>query len=230
MAIKRLNEDTALKFQRLSPEEKKARGILGRLYGPVATFAAPTRNGRLYSQELWEKLFNSDLIKERFASGGIFGQLCHPDYEEVDMEKIACVMHEPPVKDKDGQLIGYVDILDTPCGRIAYQLAKYGYQLGISSRGSGDLITGYDGEESVDPDTYSLTAFDLVEIPAVPSARLTFVEGLDTKKYNKTLRQTLTETLDKASDSDRKLMQESLDDLGITLNEDKEDVAKKKEA
>ena len=64
MAIKRLNEDTALKFQRLSPEEKKARGILGRLYGPVATFAAPTRNGRLYSQELWEKLFNSDLIKE----------------------------------------------------------------------------------------------------------------------------------------------------------------------
>ena len=50
--IKKLNEDTALKFQKLNPEEKAKRGILGRLYGPVASFAAPTRNGRLYSQEL----------------------------------------------------------------------------------------------------------------------------------------------------------------------------------
>ena len=136
------------------------------------------------------------------------------------MEKVACVMPEPPVKDKDGQLVAYVDILDTPCGKIAYQLAKYGYKLGISSRGSGDLITGPDGEEEVDPDTYSLTAFDLVEIPAVQSARLSFVESLDTKRYGKTLRQTLTESLKKASVEDRKLMKESLDSLGITLNEE----------
>ena len=219
MAIKKLNEDTALKFQRLSPEEKQRRGILGRLYGPVASFAAPTRNGRLYSQDLWEKLFESDLIKERFASGGIFGQLCHPDYEDVDMEKVACVMPEPPVKDKDGQLVAYVDLLDTPCGKIAYQLAKYGYKLGISSRGSGDLVTDYDGNESVDPDTYQLTAFDLVEVPAVQTARLSFVESLDTKRYNKTLRQSLTESLNSASEEDRKIMQESLDKLGINLNE-----------
>ena len=219
MPIKRLNEDNMLKFQNLSREEKERRGILGRLYGKVADFTNGTRNGRKYTEELWENLFNSDLIKERFANGGIFGQLCHPDYEDVDMEKVACVMPEPPVKDKDGQLVAYVDILDTPCGKIAYQLAKYGYKLGISSRGSGDLITGPDGEEEVDPNTYQLTAFDLVEIPAVQSARLSFVESLDKKRYNKTLRQSLTESLKKASDSDRKLMQESLKELGINLNE-----------
>jgi len=154
--INKLNEDTLLKFKNLSPEEKEKRGILGRLYGKVADFTNGTRNGRRYSESLWENLLNSDLIKERFANGGIFGQLCHPDYEEVDIEKVACVMPEPPVKDKDGQLVAYVDILDTPCGRIAYQLAKYGYRLGISSRGTGDLITGPDGEEEVDPDTYQL--------------------------------------------------------------------------
>ena len=220
MPIKRLTEDTVLKFTKLSPEEKEKRGILGRLYGKVADFTNGTRNGRLYSEQLWEKLFNSDLIKERFANGGIFGELCHPaDREEVDMEKVACVMPEPPVKDKDGQLVAYIDLLDTPCGRIAYQLAKYGYKLGISSRGSGDLIEGPDGEEEVDPDTYSLTAFDLVEVPAVKSARLSFVESLDKTRYGKTLRQSLTESLEKASEEDRKLMKESLDTLGIKLNE-----------
>ncbi|MBQ6627821.1 MAG: hypothetical protein IJH65_03220 [Methanobrevibacter sp.] len=162
---------------------------------------------------------NSDLIKERFANGGIFGQLCHPDYEEVDMEKVACVMPEPPVKDKDGQLVAYVDILDTPCGRIAYQLAKYGYKLGISSRGTGDLITGPNGEEEVDPDTYQLNAFDLVEIPAVESARLSFVESLDKKRYNKTLRQALTESLNKETDENKKIAEEALDGLGIKLDE-----------
>lgn len=217
--INKLTEAAVLKFKNLSPEEKEKRGILGRLYGKVADFTNGTRNGRKYSESLWENLLNSDLIKERFANGGIFGQLCHPDYEEVDIEKVACVMPEPPVKDNDGQLVAYVDILDTPCGRIAYQLAKYGYRLGISSRGTGDLITGPNGEEEVDPDTYQLNAFDLVEIPAVESARLSFVESLDKKRYNKTLRQSLVESLEKASDSDRKLMEESLRDLGINLNE-----------
>ena len=217
--INKLTEAAVLKFKNLSPEEKEKRGILGRLYGKVADFTNGTRNGRKYSESLWENLLNSDLIKERFANGGIFGQLCHPDYEEVDIEKVACVMPEPPVKDNDGQLVAYVDILDTPCGRIAYQLAKYGYRLGISSRGTGDLITGPNGEEEVDPDTYQLNAFDLVEIPAVESARLSFVESLDKKRYNKTLRQSLVESLEKANDSDRKLMEESLKDLGINLNE-----------
>ena len=222
--IKKLNEDTSLKFKNISPEEKSKKGILGRLYGPVASFAAPTRNGRHYSQDLWEKLFNSDLIKERFKNGGIFGQLNHPDYEEVDMEKIAVVMPEPPVKNDKGQLVAYVDILDTPCGRVAYQLAKYGYKFGISSRGTGDIIEDFSGNEEVDPDTYQLNAFDLVEIPAVESARLAFVESLDTKKlYGKTLKQKLSEELDNASEEDRKIMIETLDDLSINIDEELKD-------
>lgn len=224
--IKKLNEDTSLKFKNISPEEKTAKGILGRLYGPVASFAAPTRNGRHYGQDLWEKLFNSDLIKERFKNGGIFGELCHPDYEDVNMEKVAIVMPEPPVKDNKGDLIAYVDIVDTPCGRIAYQLAKYGYKFGISSRGTGDIIEDYDGNEEVDPDTYQLNAFDLVEIPAVENARLSFVESLDSKKkYGKTLKEKLTEELNKASEADKKIMNETLNNLDINLNESDEYVA-----
>ena len=149
------------------------------------------------------------------------GELTHPeDREEIALDRVAVMMPEPPVKDDKGNLIGYVDILDTPAGRIAYQLAKYGYKFGISSRGTGDIIEGLDGDE-VDPETYQLNAFDLVEIPAVESARLTFTESLDKKRYNKTLRQTLNEELEKASDSDKKIMEDALDNLGINLDESK---------
>ena len=42
----------ALKMQPLSEEEKTARHILGRLYGPIATCKESTRNGRLYNKPL----------------------------------------------------------------------------------------------------------------------------------------------------------------------------------
>ena len=45
----------ALRMQPLSEEEKAARHILGRLYGPIATTKEKTRNGRGYNKELWEK-------------------------------------------------------------------------------------------------------------------------------------------------------------------------------
>ena len=124
-------------------------------------------------------------------------------------------MPEQPVKDSDGQLVAYLDILDTPCGKIAYQLAKYGYKFGISSRGSGDLVIDENGDETVDPDTYFLNAFDLVEIPAVKAARLTFVESLDTKN---TLKEDLKNELDHANESDRQLMEEALNKLNINID------------
>ena len=126
-------------------------------------------------------------------------------------------MPEAPKEDDQGHLIGYFDILDTPCGKIAYQLAKYGFQLGISSRGTGDLITDDDGNEAVDPDTYDFTCFDLVIVPAVESARLTMQEGLSKEKNE--FKVALTESLNSASESDRKIMEEALNELNITVGD-----------
>jgi hypothetical protein len=96
----------------------------------------------------------------------------------------------PPMRDKDGHLICYIDIIDTPCGKIAYQLAKYGFKLGISSRGSGDLYTDEYGDEAVDPETYDFTTFDLVILPAVKDARLVMesFEGDKVKKLKHALK------------------------------------------
>lgn len=216
----RTNEE--FEYLKLSPEEQKARGILGRLTGIAADFIHPTRNGRKYSEKLWENVFNDPIMKEKIANRCCFGELGHPtDRTETDMEKIAICLAEQPVKGKDGKLHAIFDILNTPNGRILKSLCDYGCNIGISSRGEGDLITDYEGNEAVDPETYSCECWDAVLIPAVKEARMTYVtESLDKKKYNKTLRAKLQESLDAASEEDRKIMEETLNTLNIKLDEE----------
>lgn len=210
-----------LAFEELTQEEKDRRHILGRLYGPIADTVRPTRNDRLYSEQLWEKVFENPIMKEKFANKVMFGELGHPeDRNEIDPSKVAVCMPEPPKKDSDGHLIAYFDILDTPNGRILKTLCDYGSTLGISSRGTGDIIDNGDGEE-IDPDTYDCECWDVVLIPAVESARLKFTEGLS--KKGKSLTKALKESLAKASDEDRVCMNEALSTLGITLEEDAEE-------
>lgn len=219
--LETLNMNEKLDFQPLSAEEKVRRGILGRLSGPVASFKAPTRNGRKYSEELWEKVFDNDLVKELFSRGGIPGELDHPDRDETCSEKIAIMMPERPKKNNKGHLIGYFDILDTPCGKIAATLAKYGFQFGISSRGSGDTYTDYDGQESVDPDSYTLNAFDLVLIPACKDAVLNLVESFD-KTSGKSLKESLNDVINNSNDTEKEIMKETLDNLEIDYKSEPE--------
>lgn len=205
-------------YQKLSEEEKAKRGILGRLVGVIADTKNPTRNGRAYSEQLWHNVFNDPIMKERIENRCCFGELGHPaDRTETDMEKVAICLAEVPKKGKDGKLYGVFDILNTKCGQILKTLCDYGCNIGISSRGEGDLITDYQGNEAVDPDTYSCECWDAVLIPAVKEARLQYVtESLGTKK---SLQESLKETLNAASEADRKIMEETLDNLNIKLNE-----------
>lgn len=208
-----------LAFEDLTPEEKSKRKILGRLYGPVADVVNPTRNGRKYSEQLWEKVFKNPIMQEKFKNKVMYGELGHPEGRtEIDMTKAAICMPEPPKEDKDGRLIAYFDILDTPCGRILKTLCDYGSTLGISSRGTGDVGYDDDGEEAVDPDTYDCECWDIVLVPAVESARLSFTEGLGAKP---SLRQALSESLSKASKDDQKAIEESLQSLNLNVGDAK---------
>lgn len=194
-------------------QNSKGQVILGQLYGPCADFINPTRNGRKYDESLWEKVFNDPIVNEYFEAGGIPGELDHPaDRLETCSEKIAIMMPEKPTKDSKGNLIAKFDILDTPNGRIAYTLAKYGYRLGISSRGGGDIYKGIDGQEHVDEDTYDFHGFDLVLLPAVKAARLQLAESL---QNSKTFKVAINESLSKATEDEKRVMVETLNNLNI---------------
>jgi len=207
-----------LKLDDSVKQNSKGEAILGRLYGTVADVVNPTRNGRKYDDALWEKVFNDPIVNEYFECGGLLGELNHPsDREETDLSQVAVCMPEKPKKNKDGQLEAYLDILDTPNGRIVATLAKYGYKLGISSRGSGETYEAMDGEH-VDEDTYKLEAWDIVLLPAVKSARLKMVESV---QNGKSLKQALCEQLDRATEDERVVMKETLDKLNIEYTPEK---------
>ena len=212
-------KNETLKLDDSVKQNDKGQTILGRLSGPCADFINPTRNGRKYDESLWEKVFNNPIVNEYFEAGGIPGELDHPtDRLETCSEKIAIMMPNKPEKDKDGHLIASFDILDTPNGRIAYTLAKYGYKLGISSRGGGDTYKGLDGEEHVDEDTYDFHGFDLVLLPAVKAARLQLEESL---QNGKTFKQAINESLEKATPDEKKVMTETLNNLNIEYTSEK---------
>lgn len=201
-------------YEKLSEEEQTKRGILGRLVGVIADSKNPTRNGRLYSETLWENVFNNPIMKEKIENRCCFGELGHPtDREEVDPEKIAICLAEQPKVNGKGQLCGVFDILSTPCGKILKTLCDYGCTIGVSSRGSGDIMEN----DEVDPDTYYCECWDAVLIPAVKTARMQFVtESLEQNK--KSLKVALKESYDAANDEDKKAIKESLDNLDIKLD------------
>lgn len=210
----------AFEYKKLTEAEQKSRGILGRLVGVIADTQKPTRNGRKYSEKLWENVFENPIMKEKIANRCCFGELNHPaDRSEVDLERVAICLAEYPKKDANGRLHGVFDILSTPNGRILKALCDYGCKIGISSRGQGDLLTDDNGDEEVDPDTYDCECFDAVIVPGVEFARLKFVTESLEKNREKSLTSVLTEELATATSDARKIMEETLDMLEIKLTE-----------
>ena len=205
-----------LKLQPLTEEEKARRHILGRWYGPIATCTESTRNGRRYNRDLWERAIGDDLFHEKIANKCLFLELGHPmDREETDMSKVcACIPELPKIINDD--LCACVDILDTPNGRILKTLCDYGFIPGVSSRGSGDVMPNND----VDPETFFLETFDVVAVPAVKKARLSMCESLNTNTAR--LKKALTESLNKASEEDKAIMKETLENLDIDIESSEE--------
>lgn len=203
----------ALQMQPLSEEEKARRHILGRLWGPIATSKEKTRNGRGYNAQLWDKALKDEIFREKVANKSLFLELGHPvDREETDMSVVcACIPELPKVI--DGDLYAYVDILDTKQGQLLKTLCDYGFVPGISSRGSGDIMAN----DEVDPETFFLETWDIVQLPAVKKARLTMCESL---KNHKTLSKALRESLDSMTEADRAEAEATLERLDVTMEED----------
>lgn len=210
MQNKRILE--ALQIQPLSQEEMASRHILGRLYGPIATCVESTRNGRLYNRPLWEKALVDEIFLEKVATKALFLELGHPaDREETDMKQAcACIPEIPKIVGDD--LCAYVDILDTPNGRLLKTLVDYGFVPGISSRGSGDVMDN----NQVDPETFFLETWDIVQLPAVKKARLNIYESLDSNSIK--LKQALAESYKAAKEEDKDTMKKALENLNIDID------------
>lgn len=137
-------------------------------------------NGRVYPREVLErevKKYMEGPIKQNNA----LGELDHPDSSVVNL---ANVSHNIKKVWWDGNdLMGSLELLNTPSGKIAQELVSAGVPLGISSRGMGSVKQL--GETVEVQDDFELLAWDLVSVPSTPNAYLHPVGALkEGKEYN----------------------------------------------
>ena len=171
-----LTESTKSKFKVL---EHKPANVLKRIQGVLSDFKS-NRNGRKYPRELWQNVLNSDYVKEMIESHGLVGELDHPETRlEISLQNVSHVINDMWIE--GDQVLGTIDILPTPSGKIVSELLDYGTDIGISSRGAGTVLA----DDTVDPSDYQFVTFDFVARPSCEAARLNMiVEGVQTEIDN----------------------------------------------
>ena len=150
----------------LTEAEKKlvADGKKFYMTGCMQKYDTPNGNGRVYSKRVLQREIENywKLVKERRA----LGELDHPDDSVINLKNASHLVTDMWW---DGPaLMGKVEILDTPSGKILRNLAESGVTLGISSRGLGS-VREERGRVMVEDD-FQLICFDFVSEPSTPGA------------------------------------------------------------
>tara|TARA_B100000214_G_scaffold374410_1_gene357048 strand:- start:368 stop:979 length:612 start_codon:yes stop_codon:yes gene_type:complete len=122
------------------------------------------QNGRIYPRAILEReLMNyQKFIQENRA----LGECDHPDSSVVELKNASHIVKEARMEGDN--VVGSIEILDTPSGQILQSLIKSGVTLGISSRGVGS--TKKEGDCQIVQEDFQLICFDMVSEPSTPGA------------------------------------------------------------
>jgi len=126
---------------------------------------AKNQNGRIYPIDVLQREAKKyeTLIQERRATG----ELDHPESPVVNLKNVSHNVTKVWFKGED--LMGDIEILNTPSGNILRNLLEANIRLGISSRGLGSVVDV--GEDTVQvQDDFSLICFDVVSNPSTQGA------------------------------------------------------------
>ena len=163
--LKLLTEWAPLQYSKKTIKESKERNggkIL--LRGVLQRADTLNQNGRIYPRSVLEReIINyQKFIRENRA----LGECDHPDSSVVELKSVSHLVRD--AKMENGNVVGTIELLDTPCGKILQSLVESGVTLGISSRGVGS--TRRQGETQVVQDDFQLICFDMVSEPSTPGA------------------------------------------------------------
>jgi hypothetical protein len=158
------------------------------LQGKLQEAEVKNGNGRRYPREVLEREVDK-YVKGPIASNNAMGELDHPEASVINLSNVS---HNIKKVWWDGNdLMGTLELLNTPSGKIAQELVSAGIPLGISSRGMGSVKQI--GETVEVQDDFELLCWDLVSVPSTPNAYMqpvgTLKEGkqsrIVTKDYSK---------------------------------------------
>ena len=134
------------------------------LTGVMQRADAQNGNGRIYPRRILEREMNNyqKLIKERRA----LGELDHPDQAVINLANASHLVVESWWDGND--VMGKIQILNTPSGKILRSLVESGVTLGISSRGMGSVTENAEG--TIVEDDFTLVCYDMVSEPSTTGA------------------------------------------------------------
>ena len=152
-------------FKSVLKESKDRPGVF-EVEGVMQRAKAENQNGRVYSKAILEREAKK-YVDEFVDRGNAFGELDHPESPVVSLKNASHIVKELYWKGDD--LMGKVELLNTPAGNIVKEIIKAGHTIGISSRGTGSVNQTNEGQLEVQPD-FELVCWDFVSNPSTHGA------------------------------------------------------------
>ena len=134
--------------------------------GPFMMAEKRNQNGRIYKLDEMVKEVNrytSDMIRTRRA----IGEMNHPQSIEVNPVNACHMVTE--LKQQGNYFVGKSQVLNTPMGKLLQSLIKDNVQMGISTRGLGNIAEETDTKHV---SNFHLICLDVVHQPSVKDAML----------------------------------------------------------
>jgi hypothetical protein len=136
-----------------------------RIKGKLQESDVKNGNGRVYPREVLQREVEK-YMKGPITDNTALGELDHPESSIVNLNNVSHNIKKVWWEGND--LMGELELLNTPAGKIAQEIISAGIPLGISSRGMGSVQQI--GETVEVQDDFELLCWDLVSVPSTPGA------------------------------------------------------------
>ena len=135
--------------------------------GIIQRAEAKNQNGRIYPREILDREIQN--YKEGpIADNRAMGELDHPESSVINLQNVSHTIKDCWWDGDD--VVGKVEILNTPAGNILKALFAAGITVGISSRGMGSVEENLREGTLEVQDDFELLCFDFVSTPSTHGA------------------------------------------------------------
>jgi len=165
------------KFNPILRESKERPGVF-EVEGVMQRAGAKNQNGRIYTKEILMREVKK-YMEEFVNNGNAYGELDHPESPIVSLKNASHIVKDLYWNGDD--LMGKVELLNTPSGNIVKEIIKAGHTIGISSRGTGSVQQTSEGHLAVQPD-FELVCWDFVSNPSTHGAFMNPISLNEAKK------------------------------------------------
>ena len=152
-------------FSPIIKESKTKPGVY-EVEGVMQRAGSQNQNGRVYDKDILVREAKK-YVDEFVKNGNAYGELDHPESPIVSLKNASHIVKDLWWNGDD--LMGKVELLNTPSGNIVKEIIRAGHTIGISSRGTGSVQQTNEGHLEVQDD-FELVCWDFVSNPSTHGA------------------------------------------------------------